>query len=312
MWRPAVSWAVPASRPAVQRRRCRLLRGRRFGCGGFRRRRDGLGLRQRLFDRRRRGLGLRGRRLLLRGRQFGLQVGKFGIAQLEQALGFGELAFELAHAALQGIDFGGVAGRSSGTSGRITRRHQAQAAGTGLAARGGPATGETAHFATRFRGRDRGDFFAARNTEHGTRAQAIHVAFEGAGVAAVDRHHELIGARTGARGQAARDRRQAVATLHFVTVAATSGDGRGALGLGLRGTGNLARGCRTTRRGHGGLRRHRAVRREHRRIEQNGVFTHQTAAGPGGLDEQRQERLGDGFGGADAQNLRRRSPSDRA
>ena len=112
-----------------------------------------------------------------------------------------------------------------GTCSRVTRRHQAQAAGTRLATRGGPGTREAAHFAAGFRGRDRGDFFAARDTEHGTRTQAIHVAFEGAGVATVDRNHELIGARAGARGEAAGDRRQAVATLHFVTVAATRGDG---------------------------------------------------------------------------------------
>ena len=40
-------------------------------------------------------------RLLLRSGQLGLQIGKLGIAQLEHALGFGELAFELAHATLQ-------------------------------------------------------------------------------------------------------------------------------------------------------------------------------------------------------------------
>ena len=47
-----------------------------------------------------------------------------------------------------------------------------------------------------------------------------------------------------------------------------------------------------------------AVRRKHRRIEQHGVFAHQAATRPGGLDEQREERFGDGFGGLDAQDLR--------
>ena len=46
-----------------------------------------------------------------------------------------------------------------------------------------------------------------------------------------------------------------------------------------------------------------AVRRKHRRIEQNRVFAHQATASPRGLDEQREERFGDRLGGADAKNL---------
>ena len=102
-------------------------------------------------------------RLLLRSGQLGLQIGKLGIAQLEQALGFGELAFELAHAALQRIDFGGIAGGRSGARSRVTRRHQAQAAGSRLARSrrpSAPARRRTSPLASD--GRHRGDFFAAR------------------------------------------------------------------------------------------------------------------------------------------------------
>ena len=121
--------------------------------------------------------GLRGR-WLLRGGEFRLQIGKLGVAQLEHALGFVELTFELADAILQRVHFSGASGGGARAGCGVTGRHEAQAAAARGTTRGGPGTGQPAHFTARFGRRHGGDLLATRNTQHRSRAQAIHIAFE--------------------------------------------------------------------------------------------------------------------------------------
>ena len=170
---------------------------------------------------------------LLRSCQLGLQIGELGIAQLEHALGFVELAFEVAYAALQLRNFRGIVGTGARAGGRLAGRNQAQTTCSAGARRRRIRADTATDFVARFRRRYRCDFVAARDAQYGAGSQPVHVAFERAGIATVDRHHELIRALPAAGGQAARDRGEAVATLHFVTVATAGGRLRHGAGGGL-------------------------------------------------------------------------------
>jgi hypothetical protein len=276
--------------------------------------------------------GRRGRRRR-RHAELALQGGKLAVAYIDQAMRGGELRFQILDAILERLCLrvGGVRITASGRAAARAGRHQAQMSVRCAAAGAAPRIHLTVHFADRFALIQGGNLIRAGETQHGTAAQYVDISTECIGIRPVYRHHGLIdvgggrGTRIGA--QTARNLGKGVALGHAVATAADGGcrlrcaaggrcaGGRRGRRCGSGAPGGRRRGARR-RRGtagwgsgyggrcaHGGGAARGLARRVHRRIEQHGVFTHQTAARPIHLDQKRHERLGDGVRGMHQQGV---------
>ena len=236
-----------------------------------------------------------------------LEPGKLGILQLEQALRFVKLPLECGDALLQRRALAcRRTARATGTG--LRGRHEAQAAAVATA---GPCAVLRAHFGPGLGGPDGRQRRLIGQLQRGAGMQFIHVAAESRRVRLKQRHQGALALRI--RIMTRRNRRERLAALDDVVAAARArgrrrthrrtGNRRSGggvrCGLGSRRRGRSrpidAAGARLWRfggRSHG-RRGTRLVAREYRRIEQHGIFTHQPAAGPAGLNQQRCEGFGD-------------------
>ncbi len=171
------------------------LRRGRSGLGGDRRRRRGC------------GRGCRHAEFLLQGRQF-------LVADIDQPLGFRELAFEILHPILERLILRiarrPVAGHGTAASG--TRGDEPQmSAGGGGATRGPPGIHLAMYFAHGLALIQSGDVIRTRHAQHGSAAQDIDIAAECLGIRAIERDHGLIDVRRRIGVQAPRDLRKRIA-----------------------------------------------------------------------------------------------------
>ena len=248
------------------------------------------------------------------------------VLQLQQPFGFGELPFQVVHAALELPDFRARGGSGGGAYGRRLRRgHQLQPPGPLARGRrrgtGAPRRVLAANLRRRFARRHRGRLRGVRDTQHGTGVQHVHVLFEGARVRLVDGNHPAVGAggfHVGAGG-AAGDSRQRLAALNHVQRVSARVRARGCRGRGA----HRARFRRRRRRRRVGItgdrpftyagagrgcthrcaRHGRAAGGVHGRIEQHGVFAHQVPARPVHFQQQRNKGLGNRLRGFELEHL---------
>ncbi len=311
-------------------------------CGGFaRRRRLGRGrARSRYFGGRRRfgaGLDRDGCAALQRGElrvadlEQSSRFGEFGFELLHAG-------FEIACRSSCGrAGRGGRRRRRRGRRGRaLVGCHEAEPTCIGRGARpcggrragtgapGAPVVVLACHLGRSGRGRDARHFRGLWNSQRAARVQHVDVARERGGVLLVDGHHRAIDVGARARVGRARDAIQGVVRADLIRRArfdaghgGRGGDRRRAVGLhGRRRFGGRRLGChrlghtharRTAgthaRRGDGWCSRLRRARCVDRGVEQDGVLAQQAAARPAGLDEQRDEGLGDGSRRSDPEHV---------
>ena len=200
-------------------------------------------------------------RALFRG-QLRLQPREICVLQRQQALGFGELAFQIVHAALQGARLAARgAGRCAG-GGRLRGGYELQPSGLrggrfGRCAAAAPGGGLAADLGERLPRGHGAHGCGIGHTQHRARAQQVHVLLEGMRVLLVDREHpaaRAVGVRAVPRcgGRNARER---LAAVNHVSGAFALGTAGRAGGGGWRCRGGRRSRCRRNRCRRGRCRR---------------------------------------------------------